>query len=167
MAAIAAAVLGGSAACSTTTGPEAQVHDDCPRSIAQYCAAGSGNASSACAADYATARRAAGVCNPNETNSHYFAESCGGFDVLTDTGDDTGTSFYYGVGDGKLVAVVATSANFGGSRSCVAANAARFTPPDCPLVMVPCDSTSDGGIIGDGGGGGGGGGGAADASSHD
>jgi len=145
-----------------------QVHDDCPRSIAQYCASAAGNPVVACATDYATAKKAAGTCNPNVIDSHYFAESCNGFNVITNSGVDTGTSFYYNVDDGKLFAIVDYSANFGGSRSCVAANAARFTPQGCPLVMVPCDSATDGGVFGDAGGGeAGAADGAADASSHD
>jgi hypothetical protein len=70
--------------------------------------------------------------------------------VLMTSGVDTGTSAYYSVADGKLVALVDYSANFGGSRSCVASNAAIFTPPDCALVELPCSpGVGDAGLAND------------------
>lgn len=142
--------------CSTSSSPTFQAHDDCPRSLAQYCG------SAKCTLDWATAREEAVACAPNTSTTHFFAEGCEGFNVLTTTNEDVGTHFYYGASDGKLVAIVDFSANFGGSESCVAANAARFTPPSCPLVKLPCQT--DGG---DGGDGSDGSDGSPDASSHD
>ena len=148
-------------ACSTTSSPTYQAHDDCSRSIAQYCS------SAKCTLDYATAKQQAQACAPNTTLSYSFAEHCGGFNVLTQTNVDVGTAAYYDATNGNLVAIVDYSANFGGSRSCVAANAASFTPPDCATVALPCDPVSSGGSGEGGADGGAESDGSLDASSHD
>jgi hypothetical protein len=109
----ASALVVPAAGCSTTADPQFQAYDDCPKSIAQYC---SGSNSAACTQDYATAKQQASVCIPNNSGSHFFAESCSGFNVLTDTNVDVGTTAYYSVADGKLVALVDYQ---GGRRSAI------------------------------------------------
>jgi hypothetical protein len=62
----------------------------------------------------------------------YLAKGCAGFDVITFTGIDSSWASYFDSATGRAVAVVATTANFGGTEQCLA-GPPFFVAPACPL----------------------------------
>ncbi len=64
--------------------------------------------------------------------AHMSVAACGSYDVAVTMGVDTGQVRYFDASTGGLVAIVDDSANFGGSRRCVAGAGSTFVEPDCP-----------------------------------
>ena len=141
---VASALFFGVGACGESS-TSFQAHDDCPQSIDQYCA----QPNATCPLDWSTAKLSGERCIA-QGPAVSVAESCSGFNAITLGGDDTSTTSFYNADDGKLVAVVDESANFGGSRRCAASVFPSFTPPACATRALPCDPQSDAGAVLDG-----------------
>ena len=139
LALVSSALFFGAGACGQSS-PSFQAHDECAQSIDQYCA----QSPATCSRDWSTAKVGGERCI-EQGPSVSVAENCGGFNAITLGGDDTSTTSFFNAGDGKLVAVVDESANFGGSRRCAASVFPSFTPPACATHSLPCVPKSDAG----------------------
>ena len=141
---VSSALFFGAGACGQSS-PSFQANDDCPQSIDQYCA----QTHATCPRDWSTAKLEGERCIEGGL-SVSVAENCGKFNAITFFGEDTSTTSFFNADDGKLVAVVDASVNFGGSRRCAASVFPSFTPPACATRSLPCVPKSDAGASLDG-----------------
>ncbi len=127
--------------CGDTTNngnPDLAATVGCEKSLAAGCVG------QTCPSTLAAARPA--FCDGSPQSDHDFLSSapCQGLQQLIVAGVDTATVYYYDAG-GLLVAVVAESANFGGSSVCIAGPSTFVVPTGCTTNQLALCSPVDGG----------------------
>jgi hypothetical protein len=118
----------------------------CPQTIADYCAQHPGSPPGTfgihCAMTLAAAESDPYFCS---LVAHVTESACGSYTDILQMGVDTGYHYYYDA-NGALLAIVAYSANFGGSTNCVAGPAMLALPHSACASPVPLpDCGVDGG----------------------